>query len=59
MLRVCNLGNHLFEDGRKEKSTEETTQNVLLATREQVACKECWDKFSNEALESIRKVLKD
>lgn len=43
MLRICDLGQHLFDDDVKISSTEELITRLNMP--EQVACRECWGKL--------------
>lgn len=54
MLQICCIGHHLFDDGIKVSSTEEMIK--IIRAKEQVACKECFEKFSKQALDVIKKI---
>lgn len=53
MLRICDLGKHLFEDGVKISSVEEVSP--LLKSREQVSCNDCWEKFTKQSTYVLEK----
>lgn len=52
MLKICNLGHHLFDDGIDVTSTDKKI--AIIKTSEQVACRKCWDKFNNDVSEMMK-----